>query len=622
MNRRLASLVLLLLLGAFAGVVGGESINFRVAGHAATTEGVRRDGEILVYLTPLLSQLGVTAKYDPADESLTLTQPGRPVLRAKAGSAEVLVGGEKRVLAQQPVIEEGKAFFPLYSLARLLGLYVRKEGSGLVVVNPAVTRVEVTRAGGPPAPGIAPTTNTTAPPGETGATKPSGAAKAPTVVKAEIAPGANRPQAGGAAAPAPGVAIKLVIEAGAPVEFAVKRLDDPFRVYVDLKHASLIGGSGERYTGAGDLLSVRASQFSYNPDVVRVVAEFASPVPYQVQTSSPGSRIEIAFNAATRTGVKLLKIDVKDLSPSVSRVNLMCDGFAAYQQSVLRSPNRVVVDLADTDASGVVSPKLGEHRFLSSVRAANQGDRAGTARVVVELRQMTALTVGRVSAREIAIDLVTAPLGRRVVVVDPGHGGKDPGAQYGDSLEKDLVLDIAKRLHARLVTDKVTALLTRSDDTFVSLSDRCRFADEAGADLFLSVHLNAAPRPNQASGTETYYYTDDSLPFAIAVHEHLTSALKLKDGGVRKRLLYVVHHTKMPAVLTETCYLNNDAEHKLATSPGFRQRAADAMFAAIRTYVEGPEASRPPRPDPGPPSKQAPPANTQVSTVTSKKEVD
>jgi len=613
MIRRRVSLVSVLFLGVLVRAVAGDSINLRVAGHAATTEGMRRDGEILVYLTPLLAHLGVTAKYDPADESFTLTQPGRPVVRAKAGSTEVLVGDEKRVLAQAPVVEEGKSFFPLYSLARLLGLYVRQEGSGLVVVNPAVTRVEVTRAVAPPAPSVARSAKATPSPGETGIAKLRSAAKAPAVVQAHIAP---------AAASAAGAPTKLVIDVGGSVEFEVKRLDDPFRVYVDLKHASLIGGSGERYTGAGDLLSVRASQFSLNPDVVRVVAQFAAPVPYRVETSSPGSRVELAFNAATRAGVKLLKIDVKDLSPAVSRVSLVCDGFAAYQQSVLRSPNRVVVDLADTDASGVVSPKLGDHRLLASVRAANQGDRAGTARVVVELKQMTALTVGRVSAREIAIDLVTAPLGRRVVVVDPGHGGKDPGARYGDALEKDLVLDIAKRLHARLIRDKVTALLTRSDDTFISLSDRCRFADEAGADLFLSVHLNAAPRPNQASGTEIYYYTDDSLPFAIAVHEHLTAALKLKDGGVRKRLLYVVHHTKMPAVLTETCYLNNEAEYKLATSPAFRQRAADAMFAAIKTYVEGPAASRPPGPDPGSPGKQTPPANTQVSTVTSKKEAD
>lgn len=631
MSRRLgiAPLLPVLWFTVLSVPAAADPFEMRIAGHEVVVQGFQEEGEIFLHLAPFFSYLGTQVQFEAKAGSLTLLRGPRPTVRLKAGSMEARVGDETRLLAQPPRIIDGRSYLPVYSLARLLGLYVRRDDSGVLVINPAVTRIDVVKV--PLA--AAPTGETNQPPPETSPVRAPNTSPptAPSSSPGPAFPGGrivpppgspsdlSRPAAGPGPVPqflpapteirvappvspaapppptpipAPGMAPpdghKLVIEAGAPVSFAVKTLADPFRVYIDLQPANLIGGSGNRYEGSGDLRAVRASQFSYNPDVVRVVAEFASPVPYRVDARSPASHLEIALNATARPAVRLLQVGLRELSPHVSRVTFTCDGFAAYTQSVLRDPNRVVLDFVDTDAAAVVVPPLSDHRLVSAIRVANMPEPPGTARAVIELKQMTAMTVGRVSAKCIAVDLVTSPLSKKIVVVDPGHGGSDPGAQYRKKNEKDLVLDLAKRLHALLIKNRVTALLTRSDDTFVPLSARCEFANKAGADLFISVHLNASPRPNQLSGTEVYYYNDRSLPFAISVHDHLVHALGLKDGGVRKRMLYVVHHTTMPAVLTETCYLNNDNGYKLITQPAFRQRVAEALYGAIKEYVEGP----------------------------------
>lgn len=174
-----------------------------------------------------------------------------------------------------------------------------------------------------------------------------------------------------------------------------------------------------------------------------------------------------------------------------------------------------------------------------------------------------------------------------VIVVDPGHGGKDPGA-YGTTgvHEKEIVLDLAQRLRCLLETAGAQALITRSDDTYVGLPDRVKFAVDAAADLFISIHVNAWPTANGKKGTEIFYYTNQSLPLARAIHDSMITSLGLPDGGIRKRRLFVCRNAPMPAVLTETAYLNHVDEEALLKDPAFRQKAARAIFDGIVAYAD------------------------------------
>jgi N-acetylmuramoyl-L-alanine amidase len=133
-----------------------------------------------------------------------------------------------------------------------------------------------------------------------------------------------------------------------------------------------------------------------------------------------------------------------------------------------------------------------------------------------------------------------APKGKVVIVVDPGHGGKDPGALgIGGIREKDIILPIGKRVAEILQQNGVQAVLTRDSDYFVTLQGRVDIAERSNADVFVSVHANSAgaDRP-EVSGLETYYY-DNGLGLARIVHNSILRSVNVRDRGVRKARFYV-----------------------------------------------------------------------------------
>jgi N-acetylmuramoyl-L-alanine amidase len=120
---------------------------------------------------------------------------------------------------------------------------------------------------------------------------------------------------------------------------------------------------------------------------------------------------------------------------------------------------------------------------------------------------------------------------------------------------------------------------------FLELSERVALANEYDADLFISIHANSFSNPN-TRGTETYYYNDYSEAFAKIVHKHLVQATGFPDRKMRQYPFYVIKHTKMPAVLTETGFLTNPTENAQLTNPQFQEKVAQALVAAIREYYE------------------------------------
>ena len=168
------------------------------------------------------------------------------------------------------------------------------------------------------------------------------------------------------------------------------------------------------------------------------------------------------------------------------------------------------------------------------------------------------------------------------VVIDAGHGGHDRGGGPGQRIpEKPYVLDIAKRLSGVLQNAGFRTVMTRSGDYFVGLGGRCDIANKQSNAIFVSVHLNSAPRTG-ADGIETYYYSSKSAGLAAAIHREVVRAAGTENRGVRRRGYYVLRNTRIPAVLCECGFLTNPGEGaRISGSASHRQRLAEAIGRAI-----------------------------------------
>jgi N-acetylmuramoyl-L-alanine amidase len=241
-------------------------------------------------------------------------------------------------------------------------------------------------------------------------------------------------------------------------------------------------------------------------------------------------------------------------------------------------------------------------------------------------------------AREIRSTALASPsslaaqLGLKVrrVVVDAGHGGRDTGAIGPHGVrEKDVTLSIARKVSARLKALGFTVVMTRSRDAYVPLDERTRIANEARADLFVSIHCNAARKRNLA-GVETWtlnvssdrYSTrlaafenaeadravsdlrliladlatkanaSDARDLAQSVQSSLVRTLRsrvgrVRDHGVKQALFYVLLGTHMPSILVETAFISNPSEEERLKSARFQEGTAEAIARGVKDFVDG-----------------------------------
>lgn len=169
----------------------------------------------------------------------------------------------------------------------------------------------------------------------------------------------------------------------------------------------------------------------------------------------------------------------------------------------------------------------------------------------------------------------------KLVVIDAGHGGSDPGAQYAGVNEKDLNLKIALKVNEILKSKNIKTYMTRVDDTFIPLHDRADMANNLNATLFLSIHNNAYNKSEH--GTETLYYPGSAgKNYAQVVQDSLVSALGTYDRGIVQRPnLVVLNSTKMPAVIAEVAFITNDGDRANLQNDDFIQKAAQALADAV-----------------------------------------
>ena len=188
----------------------------------------------------------------------------------------------------------------------------------------------------------------------------------------------------------------------------------------------------------------------------------------------------------------------------------------------------------------------------------------------------------------IKIPVIKSPKGsdgKYKVVIDAGHGGSDVGATRNGVYEKYITLDVAKRVEKLLKAQGYGVLMTRSDDSYVSLQDRVAYSEAYNPDIFVSIHVNSSTS-STPNGIETHYYHPESIPLAQTVHAALVSSIKANDRGTFKSKFYVINHTTSPAILVEMGFISNTAERGQLVTDERKQDTAKAIMEGINNYFK------------------------------------
>ncbi len=173
----------------------------------------------------------------------------------------------------------------------------------------------------------------------------------------------------------------------------------------------------------------------------------------------------------------------------------------------------------------------------------------------------------------------------KTVVLDPGHGGSDPGAIRLNAQEKNITLDIINQLRQLLKQHNINIISTRMNDDFVSLAYRVKLANFVEPDLFLSVHINSLDKDSDITGIETYYCKDDSIDLAKAVHSNLITSLPTYDRQIRKAHFYVIKNTAIPSILAEVGFITSQDERSKLQSVNYRKQIAKSLATGIIKYL-------------------------------------
>jgi len=406
--------------------------------------------------------------------------------------------------------------------------------------------------------------------------------------------------------------IRVAIELDRELMFRQEQLDHPRRLFFDLR-------------GATTTTELRDRTLTYSDDIVREIRLGRHP-------------------------------------QNTTRVVLDTEGVESYSVFTLYSPYRVIVDFRRRGAPATsaslsfmppippvvptsgASPRLDAKSVAVPVPVASTAQRADRPAAPLAITP-PAVNPGPLPSRELPTAALPPPsvplansngefslarqlgLGVSRIVLDPGHGGHDPGVNGSGINESELVLDVALKLKKLLQnTPGIEVVMTRETDVFIPLEQRTAIANREGADLFLSIHANAS-RNTKARGVETYFLNfaanpeaeavaarenstsgqtmhrlpdivraialnnkiDESRDFAAMVQKSMVKGLssrnrELQDRGVKQAPFVVLIGAGMPSVLAEISFVSNKQEGTLLKTAAYRQQIADALFDAVQRY--------------------------------------
>lgn len=342
-------------------------------------------------------------------------------------------------------------------------------------------------------------------------------------------------------------------------------------------------------------------------------------------------------------------VEVKDIrfwsSENYTRVVVDLTNTVEFLKNRLSNPDRLYFDVKDAHISKEINTSIPVGDGILKTVRASQFNKT-TVRVVLDLDEISdyqtfifddpARLVIDVYGKTRTADKPDMNFVKRRIVLDPGHGGHDPGAVGPKNLyEKDVVLDIALKLGKVLMEDPFNEVfLTRERDIFIPLEERTAMANKKNADLFVSIHANASPR-REAKGIETYLlnWTDDEEAIRVAARENAISLKKMRamnrqvdivdviksdlirenkrdesiklanyiqrslisnldsdtkhvlNLGVKQALFYVLFGAKMPSVLVEVSFISNPEEERLLSNDAYRTEIAKGIAKGLNTYL-------------------------------------
>ena len=401
------------------------------------------------------------------------------------------------------------------------------------------------------------------------------------------------------------------------------------------------------------LATVSPAKFWSSEEYSRIVIQTTAPVAFSSgvddASAPPAKRLHVDFKqsamaAQHRTPARveaglLQQVRASQTSDDTVRMEFDLASFSEYKIFSLNDPFRVIVDIHGSPTTGAAPPDNDTAPSqpaapLPSV-ATKLTPAADEAAVVVLAEQKkykpTAAqpgATGKSSKREQLSLAQQLGLGVRKIVVDPGHGGKDPGAMAFGLKEKDIVLAVSKKLAKELKTAyRYEVVLTRTKDVYLPLEERTAVANTQKSDLFLSIHVNASA-DKASNGIETYFLNlatdanamrvaalenatsthsigemqdilaslmknskiDESSRLARFVQTNLISGLnktyKLRDLGVKQAPFYVLIGAEMPAILAEISFITNPEEAKLLQTDEYLDKIAKQIAAGVVAYIE------------------------------------
>ena len=408
--------------------------------------------------------------------------------------------------------------------------------------------------------------------------------------------------------------LRIVIQLGKEVPFYDERIDGPPRVFLDLQNTRAVETLKDAVIPFADDV-VKQVRVGRQPNSrTRIVLDLKSNAArYSVYTLYEPYRIVVDFE---RKGPVAPASEAR-LAPTSDK--LAPTGEAALAPTSGRPIAPTTVSAIPTTVSAVAA--TGEARIApTTVNSASPPSEVTIAPPPPAPPSANA-NGGFSLSRQLG-------LGVARIVIDPGHGGHDPGAKARGIEEADLVLDVALRVEALLKGAGVEVIMTRRTNTFVALEERTAIANRAGADLFLSIHSNASAS-DSARGVETYFLNfasnpaaeavaarenaggartmrnlpdivraialnnkiDESRDFAAMVQTSLYSKLQktnknVRNLGVKQAPFMVLVGATMPSILAEISFITNRQEASLLKTDKYKQQIAEALFAGVLKYQQ------------------------------------
>jgi N-acetylmuramoyl-L-alanine amidase len=361
-----------------------------------------------------------------------------------------------------------------------------------------------------------------------------------------------------------------------------------------------------------------------------VVAKPMLPGSVQTQVRTVQSDIDVEFPSLTARSVPPLRFEFSEAKTADSPVAQASESIAIVEAIELASDGNQLIIRVDQPItytsgwesalfytitikgarlnSGVTAPRVNASSTISRVQVEQDGPETVVIRVqpkpqvqVQEVNQpspqMLALYLQSYSASAPSVPvwsgggddskLPRPDNGQILVVLDPGHGGNDPGAVgIGGLNEVDIVDPVADQVAALLEANGVSVVLTRTENIEVDLPPRVDLANRLDANLFVSIHANAIDisRP-EVNGIETYYYSSGEQ-LAEMIHESLIDATGGPDRRVRTARFYVLRNTDMPAVLLELGFVTGEYDAERLSDPEYRETLAQAIARGILQYIQ------------------------------------